>query len=65
MTAGKPPSSLLDGVAERDQSLSGPDNERPLPDRLSLINRVRVPCGCIRAVDSVSGLAIIEKECGR
>jgi hypothetical protein len=39
--------------------------EKCLPDRLSLVGRVELPCGCIRAVDKNSGLAVIERSCGR
>lgn len=37
--------------------------ETRLPDRLSLIRRTQSPCGCITAVDKVSGYAVVEREC--
>jgi hypothetical protein len=36
--------------------------EKSLPDRLSLVSRVELPCGCIRAVDKISSLAVIERS---
>ncbi len=39
--------------------------EKHLPDRLSLMKRVQMPCGCIRAVDKISGLGVVEKKCSR
>lgn len=39
--------------------------EKRLPDRLNLTDRIELPCGCIRAVDRVSGVAVVERQCGR
>ena len=36
--------------------------ETPLPDYLSLVRRVRISCGCVRGVDVVSGLAVVDQS---
>lgn len=36
--------------------------EKSLPDYLSVTRRVRVSCGCVRGVDTVSGLAVLDQR---
>jgi hypothetical protein len=60
-----PPSATVTAVPPLNPAahLPPPPSEVHLPDRLSLVQRVQVPCGCIRAVDKISGLAVIERSC--